>query len=394
MSDIKDIMTHHHIHRCISCGRCTGSCPMSALDSGFSPRRIVERSIMGSLESLVKSDALWKCWTCGHCSEACHLEVNFPLFMRDLRTRALSSGMIPEFPHHGIIQSSQSIMARSHSRTLRPPPGNIERGDRKKVLLFRGCTAIYDIIFGEYGIALGNTEEAVTALLDAMGYNVFFLEDERCCGHDLLWSGYHDLFTQLVHHNIEAIEHNGISSIVTFCPECCHTLKVEYPRIDPGFSATVHHWVELVNGPLPLGTEVPENPERRKAVYLDSCRMGRFLSLIDEPRRLLAGLPWLELTELEQKGRKAPCCGVSSWTSCSAASGKNQRMILEEVAALGADLLITSCPKCRIHLTCAARNTSGKGEFTIVDLADIMSGSLRHSSYITGGEDPWTKMCE
>jgi Fe-S oxidoreductase len=56
---------------------------------------------------------------------------------------------------------------------------------------------------------------------------------------------------------------------------------------------------------------------------------------------------------MERNRENALCCGTSAWMECSSCSKAMQMERLQEAIQTGAKTLITSCPKCRIHLTCA-----------------------------------------
>ena len=86
--------------------------------------------------------------------------------------------------------------------------------------------------------------------------------------------------------------------------------------------------------------------------YLDSCRMGRFSGLYDEPRSVLAAAG-VGLSEMEFTRENAPCCGSNLWINCDLLSKKLQMDVLGAARATGADILLSPCDKCRIHLACA-----------------------------------------
>jgi len=56
---------------------------------------------------------------------------------------------------------------------------------------------------------------------------------------------------------------------------------------------------------------------------------------------------------MERNRENALCCGVSSWLNCGKISKQIQLDRLKEAKATGAEWLITTCPKCQIHLKCA-----------------------------------------
>jgi Fe-S oxidoreductase len=70
----------------------------------------------------------------------------------------------------------------------------------------------------------------------------------------------------------------------------------------------------------------------------------------------------------------AVCCGTTAWMECSACSKAMQSQRLDEAAVAGAQAIITACPKCQIHLTCAKKNTDQK--IQIMDLSTFLMDAL------------------
>jgi Fe-S oxidoreductase len=87
--------------------------------------------------------------------------------------------------------------------------------------------------------------------------------------------------------------------------------------------------------------------------YQDPCRLGRRSGIYDSPRRLLKAVPGAEVLEMERTRDNALCCGTSAWMECTSCSKAIQSERLMEAEETGASRLITSCPKCQIHFTCA-----------------------------------------
>jgi heterodisulfide reductase subunit C len=58
------------ISRCIQCGTCTGSCPVSyAMD--ISPRQLIALFRAGEMEQIMKSRTIWICASCYACTTRC-----------------------------------------------------------------------------------------------------------------------------------------------------------------------------------------------------------------------------------------------------------------------------------------------------------------------------------
>jgi heterodisulfide reductase subunit C len=59
------------ILRCIQCGRCSASCPAASIYDDFSPRDMMRKLSMGSLDELLKSESIWRCGQCYTCHSRC-----------------------------------------------------------------------------------------------------------------------------------------------------------------------------------------------------------------------------------------------------------------------------------------------------------------------------------
>jgi heterodisulfide reductase subunit C len=70
LKQVKDIPAGERIKRCIQCGTCTGSCPVSyAMD--ISPREVIALFRAGELETIMKSRTIWICASCYACTTRC-----------------------------------------------------------------------------------------------------------------------------------------------------------------------------------------------------------------------------------------------------------------------------------------------------------------------------------
>jgi len=86
----------------------------------------------------------------------------------------------------------------------------------------------------------------------------------------------------------------------------------------------------------------------------------------------------LELMEMTDNREKALCCGASPWAHCGSINKQIQRERLAQAGATGADMLVTACAKCQIHLKCAQKNAENNDvcQIEIRDLYDLVAQSL------------------
>lgn len=70
LEQVKQIPSGERIKRCIQCGTCTGSCPVSyAMD--ISPRELIALFRAGEMETIMKSRTIWICASCYSCTTRC-----------------------------------------------------------------------------------------------------------------------------------------------------------------------------------------------------------------------------------------------------------------------------------------------------------------------------------
>jgi heterodisulfide reductase subunit C len=70
LRQVEAIPAGERIKRCIQCGTCTGSCPVSyAMD--ISPRQLIALFRAGELETIMKSRSIWICASCYACTTRC-----------------------------------------------------------------------------------------------------------------------------------------------------------------------------------------------------------------------------------------------------------------------------------------------------------------------------------
>ncbi len=70
LEQVHIIPAGERINRCIQCGTCTGSCPVSyAMD--ISPRELIALFRAGEMEMIMKSRTIWICASCYACTTRC-----------------------------------------------------------------------------------------------------------------------------------------------------------------------------------------------------------------------------------------------------------------------------------------------------------------------------------
>ncbi|HDP81417.1 MAG TPA: hydrogenase iron-sulfur subunit, partial [Spirochaetes bacterium] len=225
---VKDIARRHDVYACQDCGKCSSACPLTLSGKDFSPRKIAAAAISGDIDSGTFLSDIWSCLTCGICYDRCPSSVNFPEFIRDLREAFLDRTYGAHESHGGFFQS---LMRTLSSPELLPRhwdwlPAGIETDPQSKTLYWGGCAPYFDAFFKNFlAVNTRNILSDSLKLLNFFDIRPALLDGERCCGHDLLWSGDRENFEKLARLNIEELRRRGIEEVVTSCPECYRTLS-------------------------------------------------------------------------------------------------------------------------------------------------------------------------
>lgn len=295
------------------------------------------------------SDDIWNCLTCSLCYDGCPQGVNYPEFVREERDNSDNG----DLAHKGVFSVLSEMMADiDESKTSLETAGNSD----SKIGYYPGCLDFHDMFF-DLDVDFKAIADSSMKLLEGMDMDPRLLQ-MKCCGHDQLWQGDEETFNRLKEQNTRIIEESGIEKLVTSCAECYRTLSKDYDLP----IEVVHISQLLKDAELGIDSKTP-------VTYHDACRLGRHMDEYDAPRDALTGAG-AEVLEMDHKGEDAWCCGVSSMMNCNDRSKALRKARLDEAKATGADVLITTCPKCLAHLTCM-KNEQESVESYDYDIKDL-----------------------
>ena len=364
---------------CLECGKCTANCPISRFNHDYSPRMMLSRLLSGEMDELVADEKLYACLACGMCRVRCPSDVRYTELMLLTRAEAFELGHKPNLSHGGVLHEIMRIHAADKLRQDRGDwlGSDLETARKGELLYFGGCLPYFDAVFEEIGVEAGRIGRSAVMLLNAVGITPAVLPNERCCGHDLLWMGDKKGFAELAEHNIAAISAAGAKRVVTSCAECYRTLALDYPLYGGKVEFEVMHISQL------LGERLPELEGKlgatgARAAFHDPCRLGRHMGVYDPPRQLMGAIPELEVLEMQHNREAGVCCGTSAWINCDMYSKQIQVGRLQEAERAGAGTVITACPKCYIHFTCATSEKRGEPQVDvkIQDLCVLLAESM------------------
>ena len=216
--------------------------------------------------------------------------------------------------------------------------------------------------------------QAVARVLEKGGIDFGTLgPEEVSSGSALLLIGDRDYFETLAAANIEKMKKAGVDKVITADPHTYTVLREEYVK---AIDIEVFHIAEVASLLIGEGKLEPKKKVALKAVYHDPCRLGRRFGVFDEPRRVLAAIPGLDLVEFPRSRKNSLCCGgggsVFFFEPEYAGWVTNERLTEAEYA--GADAVVTACPICVRLFEDAIKEK--KLKIKVFDLAEILDKSL------------------
>jgi heterodisulfide reductase subunit D len=378
-----EIIEKTNVRLCLECGKCSSSCPITRMNPDFSPRMTVKRILTGAEEVSVNDEGIWACLTCGLCQERCPSDVRYVDFVRACREEARLSGITGNYAHKDVPLDLQRIMAKlkTSQNRLSWLPKDAKISETGDILYFVGCLPYFNVMFKDIKVKSLEIAKSVVRILNKVGIEPVLLKDERCCGHDLYFTGDTENFAKLAKLNVAAIRAAKAKKVITSCAEGYRTLKLDYPKIVGDLGFEVVHISEFLADIIEKEQlEFPEVFKDKKVVYHDPCRLGRHIGVYDFPRSVIKSIPEIELLEMERSRENSLCCGVSAWLNCGELSKQIQLDRLKEAKATGAEWLITACPKCQIHLKCAMNGElpvkRSKIDLKVYDLSVLVNKAL------------------
>ncbi len=112
LADIDRIPGGGKLNRCIQCGTCTASCPVSfAMDQ--TPRQVIALFRAGAIEELLQSRTIWVCASCYQCTMRCPADIRITELLYAFKRIAIDRGIFPaKFPVHVFAETFAGMVKR------------------------------------------------------------------------------------------------------------------------------------------------------------------------------------------------------------------------------------------------------------------------------------------
>ncbi len=162
--------------------------------------------------------------------------------------------------------------------------------------------------------------------------NFITIEENFSCGHEILNAGYKNEARKIANQNFEKFKKNSIKKIITNSPSTYYMLKNIYPEFVREWDIEVEHaTISILNGLKKIRIK---KGEKEIVTYHDSCKLGRYSKIYEEPReiiRILGG----EILEMKLNRENSLCC----------CAGAGMRENFKELSKKMAQKKISTIPK-------------------------------------------------
>lgn len=364
--------------KCVYCGKCRYICPI--LDQmgweSFSPRGRI-KLIHGWAKRDIDPNAflaerIYCCTECERCVAECPSGVPVTEIIEEARKELVKEGYAPSevLKVKEAIEAEKNVYQRPNNKRI-DWLKTVKSHRKKKVetLYFVGCVTAFSRI-------LRPVVRAVASILDVAGENWTVLNEEWCCGAPLKFGGTSENFKAFIEHNVETIESTGVKRGVFSCPACYRVFKDVYPNIlGRSLNFKIMHFVEFAYELVKEG-RLKLNKIEAKVTYHDPCELARGLGIIDEPRKLLTTFVDT-LIEMPENKANVRCCGGGSTlraVNSALALSIGQKRI-EQAVQVGAEILLTGCPSCKLNLRQATRVS--KTNLQVLDITELVVKAIK-----------------
>jgi len=192
-------------------------------------------------------------------------------------------------------------------------------------------------------------------------------EKEVCCGSPALNAGYKKTAEDLARKNYHVFKEHRVTKIISNCPACFKTFSQDYPLLLKEWDIKVEHASQTIYKSIQEGRLKLKKKIEKIVTFHDPCYLGRYMSIYEEPRKILEFLG-CKIVEMKFNRKNSFCCGggggVQSNYSELANSIAKER--IQQALETKAEILVTTCPLCYYHLK---RNSE---EIQVFELSQLL----------------------
>jgi len=381
-------------YSCTECGRCQDLCPAWNTGKELSPKKLIidlkhnlydnKTAILAGkseevgpiIDGRITENVIWACTSCRACEIACPVFINQVdkiyetrrnLVMMESKfpaeVQTVFKNMETNYSPWAFAASDRANWSEGLEVKTMADVGSAENVD---VLLWVGCAGSFDDrnkkVLRSF-VSLLKKAEVKFAILGT---------EEQCTGDAARRIGNEYLFQTLATANIETMNRYAVKKVVTACPHCFNILKNEYK--DFGGNYEVVHHSQYISQMIREGKLKPTTALDAKVTFHDSCYLGRWNNVYEQPRAVLGAVPGIQLVEMKQNHDQSMCCGAGGgrmWMEETV--GKRVNITRTEQALdTGASIIAAACPFCMTMMSDGVKSKDMQDSVRVMDLAELM----------------------
>jgi Fe-S oxidoreductase len=386
-------------YACTECGRCTAACPANITGKPLSPRKIImnirdrvsekapllvsgkempadiEQKKLVSDQYITDAE-LWACTSCMACVQECPVNIEHVNPIVDMRRYLVQSES--RFPEElmtvfGNMENNGAPWAYPQSERMHWAEGlEVPVAASKQafdVLYWVGCAGSFDKRYQ-------NVSRSVAGILNKAGVNYAVLgTEEKCNGDSARRLGNEFLAQSLIKENVRTLSRYKFNKILVSCPHCLQTIGNEYKAFGADYEV-VHH-SEFINELIEKRKIEIDDSKKidKKITYHDSCYLGRYNDIYEEPRDLLKQINNGEMIEMNRTRDRGLCCGAGGgrmWMEEKLGHKKVNIERTEEALSINPDIISTACPFCMTMMTDGVKEKGKADEVKVKDFAELV----------------------
>jgi glycolate oxidase iron-sulfur subunit len=360
-----------HMDNCLGCMACMTACPSGVeYNKLIEPTRAqIERNIPRSFSERLFRRMIFA--TFPHPERLRLLALPLLVYQKSgLRALVRASGIMKLLPKQ--MAAMESLLPEVRSRQRVTGTVSPKSAPRRRVGMLSGC--VQQVFFS-------HVNAATARVLAAEGCEVVIPEEQGCCGALMVHSGLESEALALAKRMIATFEKANVDAIVINSAGCGSTMK-EYGyllRDDPewagraaAFSAKCKDITEIL---CELEPQSVRHPLKLCVAYHDACHLQHAQGVREQPRRLLGGIPELQVAEIPEGSLCCGSAGVYNLLQPDTANQLGDRKV-DNLLTTGAEAVLSANPGCLLQLMNGLRRR-GMKEMPAFHMVELLDASIR-----------------
>jgi glycolate oxidase iron-sulfur subunit len=361
-----------HMDNCLGCMACMTACP-----SGVQYDKLIEDSRAQVERNIPRStgDSLFRRLLFATFPFPSRLRVlAAPLFLYQrsgMQALLRRSGLLKLAPKRfAAMEALLPVVPANFGSTI-PSRTAPSTPQRRRVGMLTGC--VQQVFFS-------HVNAATARVLAAEGCEIITPENQPCCGALMVHSGLEEQAAAMARSIIDLFDHANVDTIVINAAGCGSTMK-EYGHLlrdDPQWSARARTFSakckDITEILCELDPIAPRNPLPIRIAYHDACHLRHAQGIYQQPRKLLAGIPGLEVAEIAESSLCCGSAGVYNLLQPEPAQQLGDRKVLHLLATHAA-AVVSANPGCLLQLMSGLRR-AGENELPAFHMIELLDASI------------------